>query len=296
MRLMDDDLRVPLEAVVSDYLGQRWNVGTARDMLEFACHPCAILSNGQFAVFAKYGEGEATRVQFEIELDRLQFLRRVANVNIPNPIGIATVDRGTLLILEALLEIRKEATQWKQIANILSQIHSIKADNFGFTSNGFYGPYHLDNSQSSSWVHFYSECRLRPFFQLSVHSGHLPVEVANQVESVIDRFPQLCDTNVQPSLLHGDAQQNNFVCTKEGTYVIDPAIYFGHPEIDLATIDSWQVVPDTFFSYYTELATIDSGFPQRRNLWLIANYLAAVAAPEGHNYLPKLISALKGYL
>lgn len=43
-----------------------------------------------------------------------------------------------------------------------------------------------------------------------------------------------------PALLHGDAQQNNFVSTADGAVVIDAAPYFGHPKADLALVDCYS--------------------------------------------------------
>ena len=72
-----------------------------------------------------------------------------------------------------------------------------------------------------------------------------------------------------PTLLHGDAQQNNFVSTEEGAVVIDPAIYFGNPEMDLAFIDYFQPVPDDVFDGYRDELPIDPGFWARRDLWRV---------------------------
>ena len=98
-----------------------------------------------------------------------------------------------------------------------------------------------------------------------------------------------------PTLLHGDAQQNNFVSTAEGTYVIDPAIHYGNPELDLAYVDYFQPVPQDVFSAYQEEMPMDPGFSERRSLWRIAGYLAAVAV-EGGEYLGMLSEAVQPYL
>jgi len=64
---------------------------------------------------------------------------------------------------------------------------------------------------------------------------------------VISHLLGLCGPGVVPTLLHGDAQQNNFISTEKGAMVIDPAVYFGHPEMDLAYIDYFQPVPEDVF-------------------------------------------------
>jgi len=77
--------------------------------------------------------------------------------------------------------------------------------------------------------------------------------------------------------------------------VIDPAVYYGHPEMDLASIDYFQAVPDDVLAGYQEELPIDPGFWERRDLWRVWGYLGCVAV-EGSGYLGKLTEAVQKYL
>ena len=77
--------------------------------------------------------------------------------------------------------------------------------------------------------------------------------------------------------------------------MIDPAVYYGHPEMDLAYIDYCQPVPVDVLNAYRAELTIDPGFHERRELWRVYGYLAAVEV-EGAAYLPKLMKAVGKYL
>ena len=123
----------------------------------------------------------------------------------------------------------------------------------------------------------------------------MPPVVIRQVEKLISRLPELCGPEIVPSFLHGDAQQNNFISTEMGAVVIDPAVYYGHPEMDLAFIDYFQTVPDDVLAGYQDELPIDPGFKERRDLWRVWGYLAAVTV-EGSGYLGKLTEAVQKYL
>ena len=102
------------------------------------------------------------------------------------------------------------------------------------------------------------------------------------------------------ALLHGDAQQHNFVSTDAGAVVIDVAPYFGHPELDLALVDYFDPVPDDVFDAYRDIAPIDPGFAQRRELWRLFGYLAVVTV-DGHTsfgrrMLTCLADAVRSYV
>ena len=128
--------------------------------------------------------------------------------------------------------------------------------------NGFFGPLRQDNNPvtSNRWVDFYTERRVVPFLRSAVDSGHLPMDLAADVERLVQRLPSVCGPEPQPTLLHGDAQQNNFVTTDTGAVVADVAPHFGHPEIDLALVDYFHPVPDDVFDAYRDIHSIEAGF------------------------------------
>ena len=295
IKWLSNTLRSTIEDTVSEHVEREWRIRSESDLSEFACHPCAIVSDGSFDVFFKYSEATDAKRQFEVELSGLQTLSKKAGVLIPQPIDIEPVEGGTLLVMEALKAIERGPRQWKQLGETLARIHRVKGDSCGFETNGFWGPLYQINTPAKNWMTFYREQRLWPLLRTAIDSGNIPNSVVSKVERLITRLPELSGPETTPTLLHGDAQQNNFVSTAEGTYVIDPAVYYGNPEIDLALIDSFQPVPDAVFDGYREEMPIDSGFSERRDLWRIPLYLAAVAI-EGPMHLNQLTDALRTYL
>jgi fructosamine-3-kinase len=134
--------------------------------------------------------------------------------------------------------------------------------------------------------------------RLAVDSRYLPAELARSVEKVAARLPALCGPDPVPALLHGDAQQNNFVSIADGAVAIDVAPYFGHPEADLALVDNYSPVDPALFHAYMVSAPIDPGFAERRELWRLYSYLAAIAfhrADAIDSFLPRIDSAVLQY-
>ena len=294
VRLASKPLRIHVETIVSKHLGRQWTITSARDMTEFACHHAAILSDGSFSVFAKFSESPNGFEQFEVELAGLRFLSESSGVLTPKPIGIATVEGGSILVLESVYAVQRSPRHWREIGQTLARIHKVKGESFGLESHGYIGPLFQDNTPMSDWPAFYAERRLLPGLKWAVDSGNLPAALIPPVENILSRLPGLCGPDVRPSLLHGDAQQNNFISTEMGAVVIDPAPYYGHPEMDLAFIDIYQAVPDDVFDGYRNELPIDSGFWERRHLWRIWGYLAAVAV-EGSGYLVMLEQSIRKY-
>lgn len=293
--LLADPLRVPVEQHVSQHIGKRWTVRDFRDMKEFSSHPAAILSDGSYSVFIKLSQAANGLEQFETELAGLKYLSELSGVLTPSAIGNVQVEGGVMMVLEAVHATERTAKRWRQIGQALAQIHQIRGNQFGLETHCYFGPLYQDNRPLSDWPAFYAERRLWPRFMGAINSGNLPTDVIRQVEKLILRVPELCGPEIVPTLLHGDAQQNNFISTEPGAVVIDPAVYYGNPEMDLAYIDYFQPVPDDVFAGYQEAMPIDPGFLERRDLWRVYGYLAAVEV-EGPGHLSKLTAAVQKYL
>ena len=297
LRLLEDACRVPLERFVSARLGQNWQVNEFKDLIDLASHGCAILSDGVYPVFAKFSAAANALDQFEVELAGLRFLRQHTQVLTPTPLGVLSVQDGVILVLEAAQPLERGPRQWREIGLALARIHKTTGQRFGFETQGYFGPLYQDNrpSPDPDWLGFYAERRLWPRLVGAIDSGHLPTQAIRQVERLITRLPALGIPACLPALLHGDAQQNNFISTAAGAMVVDPAVFYGSPEIDLAHVDYFQAVPEEVFLGYEEEMPIPLGFSARRELWRIPTHLAMLTV-GGPDYLEPLIRAVQSYL
>jgi fructosamine-3-kinase len=264
-------------------------------------------------VFAKLGGSPDAAEQFTAELRGLALIRSRAAVATPVPVagGIVATGAGTLLLYEALPERGDAAGQpgdsrtpgdYAAIGRTLAALHQVHGKTFGLAEfDGFFGPLPQCNRPTGSgrWADFYAERRVLPMLRLAVDSGYLPAGLAHGMERVTARLPVLCGPDPVPTLLHGDAQQNNFISTPDGAAVIDVAPYFGHPEADLALVECFTPADPELLRAYAELAPLDPGFGGRRELWRLHAYLAVIAVdganPFGRSFLPRLAGAVRQY-
>ncbi len=294
-RLLTGAYRIPVEQAVSAHFGRAWRVQKFSDMHDLASHPAAVLSDGSTPVFVKLSEAAHGQDQFEVELAGLRLLAERAGALVPPLIGVISVEGGVMLVMEGVQAVERGPREWRQIGRALARIHQVKGARYGLDQQGYFGPLYQDNRPTPDWLTFFTERRLWPYFIGAIDSGHLPTDAIRLVERLIQRLPGLDIPDGEPVLLHGDAQQNNFISTAGGAVVIDPAIYYGNPEMDLAYVDYFQDVPEDVFLGYQELLPIDPGFPARRDLWRVPAYLAAVNV-EGQVHLEKLLRAVRKYI
>ena len=92
----------------------------------------------------------------------------------------------------------------------------------------------------------------------------------------------------KPSALHGDLWSGNFLCDeKKKAVFIDPAVYFGHREVDLAMSMLFGGFSKEFYSIYDEEFPLLEGFLNRKeyyNLYPLLIHLNLF----GRSYTPSI--------
>ena len=293
MSISEAYLRI-VEMSVSAYLRRSWQAIKIEDKSDAASHSAVVLSDDTFAVFVKLGTGTQAADRFYQELAGLNLLRSRGSLQTPDGIAVVETDAETVLIMAAVREIERNAAHYHQMGQALAQLHRIKSDHFGLETHCYWGDLYQDNTPTDDWPNFFWERRLAPRLKAAVDSGNLPDEFVAQVEQIGTRLPELCGPAVVPALLHGDAHKKNCLATPHGPVFIDPSVYYGHPEMDLAYVDFFEPVPDEVFAGYAEVTPLDPGFAERRDLWRLPALLAMVEF-VGAVYLDKLDAAVRHY-
>ena len=311
--LLGPEVTDAVQRAAAAHLGRPWARTGFTDLNHRASHPCGIFTGTPCSVFAKLDGSPDAAERFTAELRGLRLIRSVTAVATPVPVGggIVATAAGTVLLFEALPERGGASGQaadsrtpddYAAIGRALAGLHQVRGEAFGLAEfDGFFGPLPQSNQPSASgtWAGFYAERRLLPALRLAVDSGFLPAGLARGTERVVARLPALCGPDPVPALLHGDAQQNNFVSLADGAAVIDVAPYFGHPEADLALVDCFSPVDPALLRAYGRLVPLDPGFAGRRELWRLHAYLAVIAVGGatafGRTFLPRLAAAVRQY-
>jgi fructosamine-3-kinase len=286
--------RSVIERAVTDFLGRAWRIERVDDLGDRASHPAAVLSGGATSVFEKLGRSELVADQFAREREGLAALTSLGGVTTPTVIDMIAVDGGAILLMEAVETVERQPGHWRHYGEALARLHAVKSDAFGFETHCYGGDFLLDNGWLADWAEFFWLRRAEPRLRGARDRGDLPAGLARQVDELGARLDSLCGPRVTPSLVHGDAHQNNVLATADGPVFIDPSAHYGHPEMDLAFLDYFEPVHPELFRGYASSASIDPGFDERRELWRLPVHLAMIEV-EGAKHIDRLRDALSLY-
>jgi len=210
---------------------------------------------------------------FELEARGLELLRGAGTIRVPQVIRAseAGADHPAYLVLEWIEESRRpEALSFAvNFGRALAQLHRLSSDSFGLDHDNYIGELPQSNQKASRWPVFYRDQRLLPQVELAKARGRLNPERERLLRKVMERIDSLlagCAST--PSLLHGDLWSGNFLVTSGNQPVIvDPAVYYGDREVEIAFTELFGGFPPGFLPAYREAFPLDRNYERRRPVY-----------------------------
>ena len=234
---------------------------------------------------------------FASEIAGLDAIRRTRTIRVPETLAWGK-DRqyGVFLLLE-WCEGEQNKEFFENFGHRLAAMHQADTrktvKGFGFPEDNFIGAGVQENTPEDSWVIFFRDHRLVPQFQKA--ESCFDSTERKRISRLLDRLDQYLPEPESPSLLHGDLWSGNYITGNDGeAWLIDPAVYVGHGEADLAMTELFGGFPQRFYGAYNECNPIDPGYRERRdlyNLYHLLNHLNLF----GGGYLGSVQNVLRRY-
>jgi fructosamine-3-kinase len=150
-----------------------------------------------------------------------------------------------------------------------------------------------EDNEGTDWPGFFIKRRLRYQVDLAVRKGH-GAELSGLLDVAEGPINRLLSEAVEsPSLLHGDLWSGNYMVDELGMpCLIDPAVYYGHREADLAMTRLFGGFEPAFYEAYMEAFPLAQGHEERLpvyQLYHLLNHLNLF----GRSYLAQCMNILK---
>ncbi len=185
----------------------------------------------------------------------------------------------------------------RNAAEMLTSLHEIHADSYGFERDTLIGSLHQPNPQMKDWVKFYTEHRLLYMAREALKESKIDASLMKQIEKLAGKLPNYIKTPNPPSLIHGDIWTGNILPGRECIVAfLDPAIYYADPEIELAFIRQLNTFNATFFDRYNEISPIKAGFFEERADIYGLYYLLVYTRIFGTSYARKAQKAIARFV
>ncbi len=157
-----------------------------------------------------------------------------------------------------------KSVQESKAAEVLAKLHSVTNESrmYGYYYDTTIASFMQKNEQTQyNWGLFLGQMRIVPMAKICYERGHISKEILSRLEHLSkDIYKRIDLSKISPSLLHGDLWSGNILFNMNGATLIDPAIYFGDREMELAFIMMFNTFGDTFFQAYTKVHPLSDDF------------------------------------
>jgi len=232
---------------------------------------------------------------FEKEAEGLKLLDSAdSTLRIPEVIASEgpTDNRPGFLLMEFIAEGRNGDSF--AFGAELAKLHQTDAETFGLDSDNYIGSLPQSNNRHNAWSTFFTEERINPQLKMAIDSGKMDSDILKNWDRLSRKLDDLLPP-CKPSLVHGDLWSGNYLFDESGNGVlIDPAVYYGHPEMDLAFSKMFGGFSSDFYSGYESITKLEPGFNGRKEIYNLYPLLVHVNLFGGH-YTSQAVRFLKQF-
>ncbi len=227
---------------------------------------------------------------YSAEAEGLRWLAEANVLTVPKVLSVAD-DEPAYLALRFIDSAARCADFDVRLGRGLAALHQSLGRSesaFGLDRANYIGVLPQDNTPMPDWPSFYAQRRLLPQLQLAVQSGLVDHRMRREFDRLLSSIEQLAGPTEPPARLHGDLWRGNLMVDQAGLpCLIDPAVYAGHREMDLAMMQLFGGFSAAVFDAYDQVWPRTAGHQRRVALYQLypllvhvnlfgAGYLAAV--------------------
>lgn len=213
---------------------------------------------------------------FEAEARGLRWLEDAKSIRVPRVVSLSDT-KPAYLALELLTPGQRSTTFDETLGRSLAALHASGAPSFGLDHDNFIGRLHQSNRAADDWAAFYWNSRLEPQLRMASDRGLIDAGTQASFGALEPILGDRVGAREPPSRLHGDLWGGNLHADATGEpALIDPAVYGGHREIDLAMMRLFGGFGERVFAAYDEAWPLGPGASQRVSLYQLYPLLVHV--------------------
>lgn len=216
-------------------------------------------------LFLKLNDSGQFPKMFEAESSGLLLLSE-SDFAIPKPKIVGERGGMQFIIMEWIEPGSPKCDYWDDFGTALAKLHRLTSDRFGLDHDNYIGSLSQVNNNHMKWADFYRDERLIPQMKLAEKTGRLSKRMRSGFEALFNKLSHLFPTE-KPALLHGDLWSGNMMVSSDGgPCIFDPAVYYGHREMDLAMMALFGGFGESWEGAYNDVYRLESGWQERTEI------------------------------
>lgn len=232
---------------------------------------------------------------FAAEAKGLKLLHNAGAIHIPEVVTEGLAGPWQFLVLEFVEERHQSRTYWTDLGQQLASLHRHTSATFGLDHDNYIGSLPQRNTPAEKWIDFFITQRLEVQVKLAIDHGKLGAETVRLFGMLYRKLGELLPEE-KPSLLHGDLWSGNLITNAEGKpCLIDPAVYYGHREAEIAFTTLFGGFSAHFYHSYHEAFALQPGYAGRCDIYNLYPLMVHVNL-FGGGYASQVVSILRQWV
>lgn len=248
------------------------------------------LTTTKESLFVKINHRKTFPLMFQKEIDGLNSIRSFFAV--PNIICQGEYLDFSFLVLEFIDSSNSNKKYWEKFGEQLALMHQSSSKLFGYKEDNYNGSLKQVNAAHATWSDFFVENRLRVQCKMARDNQVIDNAFVNEFEKIYPKVSTIFPIE-KPSLLHGDLWSGNYIIGESSTpYLIDPAVYYGHREMDIAMSLLFGGFDKQLYEIYELHFPLEKGWQKRVDIANIYPLMVHVNL-FGSNYAQRVKTVIK---
>ncbi len=199
----------------------------------------------------------------EKEQTALDYMIEKTSAYYPKPIKSFTEGKFQYLIMEYAEKSDNTSIGQQNLGIELAKQHMVSYDKFGWKEDNYIGFLHQSNAYEEKWADFYATHRILTQVKKAFDQGKVDNSFIKRIERYCTKLEDLFPAE-SPSLLHGDLWGGNyFISNKNIPFLYDPAVYYGHREMDISMTMLFGGFSNDFYQAYNDVYPLEQGWVER---------------------------------
>ncbi len=265
--MLTDELKNSVELLLTEKRGSLVQIIESQSIGGGCINEAYSLKTTVGNYFVKYNSATAFPGMFEKEAGGLKLLADTKTIAIPEVFGSGESGKLAYLLLQHIESGTSGRNFWNEFGSKLADLHRNTSEYFGLEYDNYIGSLAQCNKKHSDFFSFFISQRIEPQLITARNKGAFSQSDMRYFDSFFKTLHNIIPSE-KPALIHGDLWSGNFLVTSNGSpCLIDPAVYYGHREADIAMTKLFGAFQPEFYHAYNQALPMEKDWQKRVDIF-----------------------------